>query len=262
MMYIPATSDGYERKRSGQIVEQVIHPTDLLNLRIEARPVERQVDDLVGEVNARTARSERVLVIILTRKMARDFTTCLVDVDAKIRYMHHDIDTTERVEIVRDLRLDTFDVLMGVNLLREDLDLPEVSLVAILNTDRRGFLRSETSLIQAIGRIVRSADDLVVIYANLITPPMRRAIDETGRRRAKRDTFNREYSIMPKTVIKPVRDVIDLSDDKDELPHSQKTLSKREQGTAIAELEEEIREASRRLELEHVTVLRDRVIEL
>ncbi len=231
VVYVSATPGDYERERSGQIVEQVIRPTGLLDPKIEVRPVEGQIDDLIGEINARTARSERVLVTTLTKKMAEDLTTYLTNAGIQVRYMHHDIDTIERMEIIRDLRLGTFDVLVGINLLREGLDLPEVSLVAILDADKEGFLRSETSLIQTIGRAARNADGLVVMYADSITPSMRRAIDETERRRAKQDAFNREHGIVPKTVIKSVRDVIDLSGDKDELPHSQKALSKkRERG--------------------------------
>ena len=231
-------------------------------LIVPAGSVEGQIDDLIGEINARTARSERVLVTTLTKKMAEDLTAYLTNAGIKVRYMHHDIDTIERMEIIRDLRLGTFDVLVGINLLREGLDLPEVSLVAILDADKEGFLRSETSLIQTIGRAARNADGLVVMYADSITPSMRRAIDETERRRAKQDAFNREHGIVPKTVIKSVRDVIDLSGDKGELPHSQKALSKKERETAIAKLEKEMREASKRLEFEYAAVLRDRIIEL
>ena len=262
VVYVSATPGDYERERSGQIVEQVIRPTGLLDPKIEVRPVEGQIDDLIGEINARTARSERVLVTTLTKKMAEDLTAYLTNAGIKVRYMHHDIDTIERMEIIRDLRLGTFDVLVGINLLREGLDLPEVSLVAILDADKEGFLRSETSLIQTIGRAARNADGLVVMYADSITPSMRRAIDETERRRAKQDAFNREHGIVPKTVIKSVRDVIDLSGDKGELPHSQKALSKKERETAIAKLEKEMREASKRLEFEYAAVLRDRIIEL
>ena len=262
VVYVSATPGDYERERSGQIVEQVIRPTGLLDPKIEVRPVEGQIDDLIGEINARTARSERVLVTTLTKKMAEDLTAYLTNAGIKVRYMHHDIDTIERMEIIRDLRLGTFDVLVGINLLREGLDLPEVSLVAILDADKEGFLRSETSLIQTIGRAARNADGLVVMYTDSITPSMRRAIDETERRRAKQDAFNREHGIVPKTVIKSVRDVIDLSGDKGELPHSQKALSKKEREAAIAKLEKEMREASKRLEFEYAAVLRDRIIEL
>ena len=227
VVYVSATPGEYERERSGQIVEQVIRPTGLLDPKIEVRPVEGQIDDLIGEINDRTARKERVLVTTLTKKMAEDLTAYLTNAGIKVRYMHHDIDTIERMEIIRDLRLGTFDVLVGINLLREGLDLPEVSLVAILDADKEGFLRSETSLIQTIGRAARNADGLVVMYADTITPSMRRAIDETERRRTKQDAFNKEHGIVPKTVIKSVRDVIDLSEGKEELPHSKKALPKR-----------------------------------
>ena len=262
VIYVSATPGDYERERSGQIVEQVIRPTGLLDPKIEVRPVEGQIDDLIGEINTRTQRGERVLVTTLTKKMAEDLTAYLTNAGIKVRYMHHDIDTIERMEIIRDLRLGTFDVLVGINLLREGLDLPEVSLVAILDADKEGFLRSETSLIQTIGRAARNADGMVVMYADAITPSMRRAIDETERRRAKQDAFNQEHGIVPKTVIKSVRDVIDLSDEKGELPHSKKALSKKEREDAIANLEKEMREASKRLEFEYAAVLRDRIIEL
>ena len=262
VIYVSATPGDYERERSGQIVEQVIRPTGLLDPKIEVRPVEGQIDDLIGEINTRTQRGERVLVTTLTKKMAEDLTAYLTNAGIKVRYMHHDIDTIERMEIIRDLRLGTFDVLVGINLLREGLDLPEVSLVAILDADKEGFLRSETSLIQTIGRAARNADGMVVMYADAITPSMRRAIDETERRRAKQDAFNQEHGIVPKTVIKSVRDVIDLSDEKGELPHSKKALSKKEREDAIAKLEKEMREASKRLEFEYAAVLRDRIIEL
>ena len=262
VVYVSATPGEYERTRSGQIVEQVIRPTGLLDPKVEVRPVEGQIDDLIGEINTRTQRNERVLITTLTKKMAEDLTAYLQNTGIKVRYMHHDIDTIERMEIMRDLRLGTFDVLVGINLLREGLDLPEVSLVAILDADKEGFLRSETSLIQTIGRAARNAQGMVVMYADAITPSMRRAIDETERRRAKQDAFNKEHGIVPKTVIKSVRDVIDLSEEKDELPHSAKNLSKKEKEAAIAKLEKEMREASKRLEFEYAAVLRDRIIEL
>ena len=261
-VFVSATPGPYERERADQVVEQVIRPTGLLDPRVEVRPVTGQIDDLMDEIRARAARDERVLVTTLTKKMAEDLTEYLKNAGIRVRYMHSDVQTIERMEIIRSLRLGEFDVLVGINLLREGLDLPEVSLVAILDADKEGFLRSETSLIQTIGRAARNADGLVVMYADSITPSMRRAIDETERRRAKQDAFNREHGIVPKTVIKSVRDVIDLSGDKDELPHSQKALSKKERETAIAKLEKEMREASKRLEFEYAAVLRDRIIEL
>ena len=264
VIYVSATPGEYERTRSGQIVEQVIRPTGLLDPRIEVRPVEGQIDDLIGEINERAERKERVLVTTLTKKMAEDLTTYLQGAGVEVRYMHHDIDTMERMEIIRDLRLGTFDVLVGINLLREGLDLPEVSLVAILDADKEGFLRSETSLIQTIGRAARNADGLVVMYADTITPSMRRAIDETERRRAKQDAFNQAHGIVPKTVIKSVRELIRLSEEekKDrEAKHAGK-MTRSEREAAIKKLEKEMKEASSRLEFEYAAVLRDRIIEL
>ena len=264
VIYVSATPGEYERTRSGQIVEQVIRPTGLLDPRIEVRPVEGQIDDLIGEIHQRTGRQERVLVTTLTKKMAEDLTTYLQGVGIKVRYMHHDIDTMERMEIIRDLRMGTFDVLVGINLLREGLDLPEVSLVAILDADKEGFLRSETSLIQTIGRAARNAEGLVIMYADTITPSMRRAIDETERRRAKQDAFNQEHGIVPKTVIKSVRELIRLSEEEkqDRENKRQGKLTKAEREAAIRKLEKEMKEASQRLEFEYAAVLRDRIIEL
>jgi excinuclease ABC subunit B len=265
VIYVSATPGDYERTRSGQIVEQVIRPTGLLDPKIEVRPVEGQIDDLIGEINQRTQRQERVLVTTLTKKMAEDLTGYLRNAGIKVQYMHHDIDTIERQEIIRDLRLGTYDVLVGINLLREGLDLPEVSLVAILDADKEGFLRSETSLIQTIGRAARNADGLVVMYADTITPSMRRAMDETERRREKQDAFNRAHGIVPKTIIKSVRNVIELSKSVEEAEQvlKQKTsMTKKERESAIAKLEKEMREASKRLEFEYAAVLRDRIIEL
>src|SRR5699024_945939 len=211
VVYVSATPGEYERTRSGQIVEQVIRPTGLLDPKIEVRPVEGQIDDLIGEINTRTQRGERVLVTTLTKKMAEDLTAYLTNAGIKVRYMHHDIDTIERMEIIRDLRLGTFDVLVGINLLREGLDLPEVSLVAILDADKEGFLRSETSLIQTIGRAARNAQGMVVMYADTVTPSMARAMEETQRRRDKQDAYNKANGITPKTVKKSVRELMALS---------------------------------------------------
>ncbi len=264
VVYVSATPGEYERTRSGQIVEQVIRPTGLLDPRIEVRPVEGQIDDLIGEINERTQRSERVLVTTLTKRMAEDLTAYLKNADIKVRYMHHDIDTIERMEIIRDLRLGVFDVLVGINLLREGLDLPEVSLVAILDADKEGFLRSETSLIQTIGRAARNAQGLVVMYADTITPSMRRSIDETERRRAKQDAFNQAHGIVPRTIIKSVRDVIDLSQEEEERTYDpdQVQLTKAQRMEAIAKLEKEMREAAKMLEFEYAAVLRDRIVKL
>ena len=267
VIYVSATPGEYERTRSGQIVEQVIRPTGLLDPKIEVRPVEGQIDDLIGEINARTARKERVLVTTLTKKMAEDLTDYLQNNGIKVRYMHHDIDTIERMEIIRDLRLGTFDVLVGINLLREGLDLPEVSLVAILDADKEGFLRSETSLIQTIGRAARNADGMVVMYADTVTPSMRRAIDETERRREKQDAFNRAHGIVPKTVVKSVRELLELSAASDEAASAQrqgrtKAMTKQEKAAEIARLEKAMKEAAKMLEFELAASLRDQIIEL
>ena len=265
VIYVSATPAEYERERSGQIVEQVIRPTGLLDPKVEVRPVEGQIDDLIGEINARTQRSERVLVTTLTKKMAEDLTTYLKNVGIKVQYMHHDVDTIERQEIIRDLRLGTFDVLVGINLLREGLDLPEVSLVAILDADKEGFLRSETSLIQTIGRAARNAEGLVIMYADTITPSMRAAIGETERRREKQNAYNEENGIVPKTIIKSVRELVDLSHGEEEAEHAvrlKNNMSKRELDAAVEKLEKEMKEASKRLEFEYAAVLRDRIIEL
>ena len=265
VVYVSATPGDYERERSGQIVEQVIRPTGLLDPKIEVRPVEGQIDDLIGEINQRTARKERVLVTTLTKKMAEDLTAYLTNAGIKVRYMHHDIDTIERMEIIRSLRLGEFDVLVGINLLREGLDLPEVSLVAILDADKEGFLRSETSLIQTIGRAARNADGLVIMYADEITPSMRAAIDETERRRSIQDAYNQEHGIVPKTIIKGVREILEISKTAEEdtlRAHKKRKLTEQERAAEIAKLEKEMREASKMLEFEYAAVLRDRIIEL
>ena len=265
VVYVSATPGEYEQTRSGQIVEQVIRPTGLLDPRIDVRPVEGQIDDLIGEINQRVERKERVLVTTLTKKMAEDLTAYLKNAGIKVQYMHHDIDTIERQEIIRDLRLGTYDVLVGINLLREGLDLPEVSLVAILDADKEGFLRSETSLIQTIGRAARNADGLVIMYADKMTPSMMAAIGETERRRKKQDAFNQAHGIVPKTIIKSVRDVIELSaaeEESEQLLRKKTQLSKKERDAAIEKLEKEMKEASKRLEFEYAAVLRDRIIEL
>ena len=267
VVYVSATPGEYERTRSGQIVEQVIRPTGLLDPRIEVRPVEGQIDDLIGEINQRTQRSERVLVTTLTKRMAEDLTAYLQNAGIKVRYMHHDIDTIERMEIIRDLRLGTFDVLVGINLLREGLDLPEVSLVAILDADKEGFLRSETSLIQTIGRAARNADGMVVMYADTITPSMRRAMDETERRREKQDAFNKAHGIVPRTVIKSVRELLEISATAEDVASNQrqgrvKAMTRQEKAAEIARLEKAMKEAAKMLEFELAATLRDQIIEL
>ena len=264
VVYVSATPGEYERERSGQIVEQVIRPTGLLDPRVEVRPVEGQIDDLIGEITARTARDERVLVTTLTKKMAESLTDYLKGAGIRVRYMHHDIDTIERMEIIRDLRLGEFDVLVGINLLREGLDLPEVSLVAILDADKEGFLRSETSLIQTIGRAARNADGVVILYADTVTPSMRRAMDETERRREKQDSFNKAHGIVPKTVKKAVRELMALSADEkpDYNDKAVSQMTKLQRMEAIASLEKQMKEAAKMLEFEVAAALRDQIIKL
>ncbi len=265
VIYVSATPAEYERSRSGQIVEQVIRPTGLLDPKVEVRPVEGQIDDLLGEINQRVAKGERTLVTTLTKKMAEDLTSYLKNVGVKVQYMHHDVDTIERQEIIRDLRLGTYDVLVGINLLREGLDLPEVSLVAILDADKEGFLRSETSLIQTIGRAARNAEGVVIMYADKMTPSMLAAIGETDRRRKKQNEYNEANGIVPKTIIKSVRDVVNLSEAEEEADRalrSKHKMTRAELEKAIEKLEKEMKEASKRLEFEYAAVLRDRIIEL
>ena len=263
-IYVSATPGDYEKDRAGQIVEQVIRPTGLLDPKVEVRPVENQIDDLVGEINARSARNERVLVTTLTKKMAEDLTQYLTGVGIRVRYMHADVETIERMELIRGLRLGEFDVLVGINLLREGLDIPEVSMVAILDADKEGFLRSETSLIQTIGRAARNADGLVVLYADTITPSMRRAMDETERRRQIQDDYNKAHGIIPQTIRKDVREIIEISkkDEESARRRGKRKLSERERDEEIRKLEKQMQEASRMLEFEYAAILRDRIIEL
>ncbi|MBQ9460137.1 MAG: UvrB/UvrC motif-containing protein, partial [Oscillospiraceae bacterium] len=230
----------------------------------EVRPVEGQIDDLLGEINARAQRDERVLVTTLTKKMAEDLTEYLKGVGVRVRYMHADVETIERMELIRDLRLGEFDVLVGINLLREGLDLPEVSMVAILDADKEGFLRSETSLIQTIGRAARNADGLVVLYADTVTPSMRNAIDETERRRAIQDAYNKEHGIIPQTIRKDIREVLEISKKEEDSARrrGKRKLSERERDEQIKKLEREMLEASKMLEFEYAAILRDRIIEL
>lgn len=260
-IFVSATPGEFERERSSRIAEQVIRPTGLLDPEISVRPVEDQIDDLVSEINERAAKGERVLVTTLTKHMAEDLTAYLENLDIKVRYMHHDVDTIERMEIIRGLRLGEFDVLVGINLLREGLDIPEVSLVAILDADKEGFLRSETSLIQTIGRAARNAEGKVIMYADSVTPSMERAITETNRRREKQMRYNEEHGIVPKTIVKDVRDVIEISsksgDDK-----SLSKLSKKEREAMIIRLTAEMKAAAKILEFEHAAYLRDKIEKL
>ncbi len=262
-IFVSATPGEYERQHSGQIVEQVIRPTGLLDPRVVVKPVEGQIEDLLSEINMRSARGERVLVTTLTKKMAEDLTDYLSDHNVKVKYMHHEVDTFERVELMRDLRKGTIDVIVGINLLREGLDLPEVSLVAILDADKEGFLRSETSMIQTIGRAARNADGMVIMYADSVTPSMERAIMETERRRGIQQAYNEAHGIIPKTIVKELHDsgVLEISRKDDDVKQD-KRLSRAECQKKIEQLTREMKEAAKILEFEHAAFLRDRIDKL
>ena len=260
-IFVSATPGDFEREKSVQIVEQVIRPTGLLDPEIFVRPTEGQIEDLISEIRLRTEKGERVLVTTLTKKMAENLTDFLDSHDVKVRYMHYDIDTIERMEIIRDLRLGEFDVLVGINLLREGVDIPEVSLVAILDADKEGFLRSETSLVQTIGRAARNAHGEVIMYADSVTPSMERAIEETVRRREKQMRYNEEHGIIPKTIQKDVREILEISSHSDD-KKPRKRLSERERQEMIVKLTAEMKAASKLLEFEHAAMLRDRIKEL
>ena len=261
-IYVSATPGDFEREHAAAVVEQVIRPTGLLDPLVVVKPVAGQIDDLVSQINLRAEKGERVLVTTLTKKMAEDLTEYLEQLDIKVRYMHHDIDTMERMEIIRDLRLGVFDVLVGINLLREGLDLPEVSLVAILDADKEGFLRSETSLIQTIGRAARNADGMVIMYADSVTPSMERAIIETERRRDIQQRYNAQHGIVPKTIHKDVRDVIELTGAKTPQKNELKRMSKDERKILIKKLTAEMKQAAKILEFEYAAQLRDKIEEL
>lgn len=262
-IYVSATPGPIEREKSAQIVEQVIRPTGLVDPEIIVKPVEGQIEDLLSQINVRAEKGERVLVTTLTKKMAEDLTAFLTNAGVRVRYLHHDIDTIERMEIIRDLRLGEFDVLVGINLLREGLDIPEVSLVAILDADKEGFLRSESSLIQTIGRAARNSEGKVIMYADTVTGSMERAIAETNRRRELQLKYNEEHGIVPKTIIKDIRDVIEIST-KEEVKGKteQKRLTKKERDDLIAKLTVQMKEAAKLLEFEHAAYLRDKINEL
>lgn len=264
VIYVSATPSDFEKSRSSQIVEQLIRPTGLLDPIISVRPIEGQIDDLIGEIHARTARKERVLVTTLTVKMAEDLTDYLENAGIRVRYLHHDVKTIQRMEIIRDLRLGVFDVLVGINLLREGLDLPEVSLVAILDADKEGFLRSETALVQTMGRAARNAEGEVILYADTRTPSMERAIRETERRRAIQQQFNEEHGIVPKTIVKQVRDIIEISAPASEVGAvlGKKKLDKTQRLQQIAILRKKMKEAATMLEFELAADLRDQIREL
>ena len=260
-VFVSATPGEFEKDHAAQIVEQVIRPTGLLDPLISVRPSEGQIDDLVSEINMRTAKKERVLITTLTKKMAEDLTDYLLGLDIKVKYMHYDIDTMERMEIIRDLRLGEFDVLVGINLLREGLDIPEVSLVAILDADKEGFLRSETSLVQTIGRAARNAHGEVIMYADSVTPSMERAISETERRRTIQNRYNEEHGITPEKVIKDVRDIIEIGQKvKSDKPVSK--MSRLEREAEIKRLTNEMKQAAKILEFEHAAYLRDKINKL
>ena len=261
-IFVSATPGDFEKEKSSRVAEQLIRPTGLVDPVISVRPTDGQIDDIISEINVRVERKERVLLTTLTKKMAEDMTDYLENLGIKVRYMHHDVDTIERMEIIRDLRLGEFDVLVGINLLREGLDIPEVSLVIILDADKEGFLRSETSLIQTIGRAARNAGGEVIMYADSVTPSMERAIVETERRRKKQIAYNEEHGIVPRTIIKGVRDVIEITSKKDDSDKPIKNMSKKEREAMIVRLTAEMKAAAKILEFEHAAYLRDRINKL
>ncbi|MCI6911138.1 MAG: excinuclease ABC subunit UvrB [Veillonellaceae bacterium] len=280
IVYVSATPAKYELGQAQQVVQQIIRPTGLLDPEIEIRPLEGQMDDLLGEIHKRTAKNQRVLVTTLTKRMAENLTDYLKEMGVKVRYLHSDIATIERAQIIKELRLGKFDVLVGINLLREGLDMPEVSLVAILDADKEGFLRSDTSLIQTIGRAARNAEGQVIMYADVITDSMQRAIDETARRRQVQEAYNQEHNIVPKTIVKPIKDLIDLTLVAEEsgeykvdidakakaaakkLQRPDKKLTKKEGEALLKALTKEMKMASRALEFERAAQLRDMIFEL
>lgn len=270
-IYISATPAEYERVHSEKTVEQIIRPTGLVDPEIEIRPIEGQVDDLMGEIKQRAEKNERVLVTTLTRKMAEDLTDYFAKNGIKVKYIHYNVDTMERIEIIRDLRLGVFDVLVGINLLREGLDIPEVSLVAILDADKEGLLRSETSLIQTFGRAARNAQGRVILYADTVTRSMKSAIDETDRRREIQKAYNERNGITPHTIVKSVRDLIDIGVSPESESSRAKTkgertakkqMSRKEKDAMIERLTKEMKDAAKRLEFEQAAFLRDRIKQL
>ncbi|MBQ6413567.1 MAG: excinuclease ABC subunit UvrB [Ruminococcus sp.] len=261
-VFVSATPGDLELEKSAVVAEQIIRPTGLLDPEISVRPTEGQLDDLISEINVRVEKEQRVLVTTLTKKMAEDLTEYLESMDIKVRYMHHDIDTVKRMEIVRDLRLGKFDVLVGINLLREGLDIPEVSLVAILDADKEGFLRSERSLIQTVGRAARNADGTVIMYADSVTDSMKKTIIETNRRRGIQQQYNEEHGITPKTIVKKVNDIIEISTHTDEEMEMVGRLSREQKNEMIKQLTKEMQAASKLLEFEHAAFLRDQIKKL
>ena len=261
-VYVSATPGEYERERSGQIVEQIIRPTGLLDPQVLVRPVQGQIDDLIAEIHLRIQKQQLTLVTTLTKKMAENLTAYLTNVGIRCRYMHHDIGAIERMEIIRDLRLKKFDVLIGINLLREGLDLPEVSLVAVLDADKEGFLRSETSLIQIIGRAARNAEGVVILYADTVTRSMHAAITETNRRREKQQAYNKAHGITPQTITKSVRELIEISGTVSPQTEKQVPMTTRERQAEISRLEKEMKKAAQMLEFEYAALLRDQLVKL
>jgi excinuclease ABC subunit B len=263
VVYVSATPGPYEKEKSSRMVEQIIRPTGLLDPKVEIRPIEGQVDDLLGEILTRAKKNERVLVTTLTKKIAEDLCEYLGTNGVKVRYIHHEVDSLERQELIRDLRLGVFDCLVGINLLREGLDIPEVSLVAILDADKEGLLRSETSLIQTIGRAARNENGLVIMYADTMTDSMRRAIKETDRRRAIQQKYNKEHNIVPKTIKKEVRDIIEIKSKKDIARAQQKgKMSASERNLLIEQMQKEMKEAANMLDFERAAYLRDAIAKI
>jgi excinuclease ABC subunit B len=267
ILYVSATPSDYEKEHEENRVEQIIRPTGLLDPEVEVRPIEGQVDDLVSEVNKEVAKGNKILVTTLTKRMAEDLTDYMKQLDIKVKYLHSDIDTLERLEIVRDLRMGVFDVLVGINLLREGLDIPEITLVAILDADKEGFLRSETSLVQTIGRAARNVDGHVIMYADTITDSMRHAIDETNRRRKIQDAYNKEHGITPQSIKKDIRDLISLDTGesvtaKKEREKDPESMTKKELNAEIARLTKKMNKAAMELNFEEAAVLRDELKEL
>jgi len=266
MLFVSATPSDYEAEHELLRTEQIIRPTGLLDPEITVKPVEGQIDDLIGEVNKEIQKHNKVLITTLTKRMAEDLTNYMKEAGIRVRYLHSDIDTLERAEIIRDMRLDVFDVLVGINLLREGLDIPEITLVAILDADKEGFLRSETSLIQTIGRAARNADGRVIMYADVITDSMRRAIDETQRRRQIQNKYNEEHGITPTTIKKAVRDLIAISkaatESKADMEKDIESMSHKELEKLLKELSKQMHKAAAELDFEHAAQLRDRIIEI
>ncbi|MGC3366412.1 excinuclease ABC subunit UvrB [Enterococcus faecalis] len=268
IVYVSATPGPYEMEQTETVVQQIIRPTGLLDPEVEIRPIMGQIDDLVGEIHERIEKDQRVFVTTLTKKMAEDLTDYFKELGLKVKYLHSDVKTLERTEIIRDLRLGEFDILIGINLLREGIDVPEVSLIAILDADKEGFLRSERSLVQTMGRAARNAEGKVIMYADKITDSMQRAMDETARRRAIQEAYNEEHGIEPKTIIKEIRDLISISKtaDKDEtvvqLDKSYEDLSRQEKADLLMKLEREMKDAAKALDLETAATLRDTILEL